>query len=313
MRGLPYDASEKHVHKFFSPIQLSNIRLLKDDREKCSGLAFVDVMSETDLKEAMKRNKGRMGRQFIGLLVDTASKEKIVKEKNERPWEEKEDEETVESIADSGRLLIRNLPYSTTEEELTELFEEYGQLSEINLLVDKSTGSSIGLGYVTFMFPERAVKAFSELDGSNAVADSIADQFGVRKSELLDLHTTQSLAVRLALGETKLVNETREFLESHSVKLNSFDTDKDEVTRRSKNVILVKNLPFGTSTEELTELFGPFGSLSRIILPPAGISALVEYSSSSNAKVAFKKLSYCEFKHLPLPHYSGFIPKNCPH
>ncbi|XP_019858174.1 PREDICTED: probable RNA-binding protein 19 isoform X2 [Amphimedon queenslandica] len=360
MRGLPYDASEKHVHKFFSPIQLSNIRLLKDDRERCSGLAFVDVMSETDLKEAMKRNKGRMGRRYIELVVDTGSKEKTVKEKSKRPWEEKEDEETVESIADSGRIFIRNLPYTTTEEELTELFEEYGQLSEINLLVDKSTGSSIGLGYVTFMFPEHAVKAFSELDGqvfqgrllhllpskppnkevgvvksiepetqsssfkskqkeklkseagsshnwntlflgSNAVADSTADQFGVRKSELLDLDTTQSLAVRLALGETQLVNETREFLESHGVKLNSFDTEENELTRkRSKNVILVKNLPFGTSTKELTELFAPFGSLSRVILPPAGISALVEYSSSSNAKVAFKKLSYCEFKHLPL-------------
>ena len=96
--------------------------------------------------------------------------------------------------------------------------------------------------------------------GSNAVANSTADQFGVRKSELLDFDTTQSLAVRLALGETQLVNETREFLESHGVKLNSFDTDKDEVTRRSKNVILMKNLPFGTSTEELTKLFAPFGS-----------------------------------------------------
>ena len=132
----------KHDIKFFSPVQLSNIRLLKDDRERCSGLAFVDVMSETDLKEAMKRNKGRMGRRYIELLVDTGSKEKTVKEKSKRPWEEKEDEETVESIADSGRLFIRNLLYTTTEEELTELFEEYGQLSEINLLVDKSTGSS---------------------------------------------------------------------------------------------------------------------------------------------------------------------------
>ena len=360
MRGLPYDATEKHIHKFFSPIQLSNIRLLKDNRERCSGLAFVDVMSETDLKEAMKRNKGRMGRRYIELLVDTGSKEKTVKEKSKRPWEEKEDGETVESIADSGRLFIRNLPYTTTEEELTDLFEEYGQLSEINLLVDKSTGSSIGLGYVTFMFPEHAVKAFSELDskvfqgrilhllpskppnkevgvvkstdpetqsssfksrqkeklkseagsshnwntlflGSNAVADSTADQFGVRKSELLDLDATQSLAVRLALGETQLVNETREFLESHGVRLNLFDTDKSKVTRkRSKNVILVKNLPFGTSTKELTEFFGPFGSLSRVILPPAGISALIEYSSSSNAKKAFKKLSYSNFNHLPL-------------
>ena len=364
MRGLPYDATEHHVRKFFSPIQLSSMRILKDDNERCTGLAFVDVSSEPDLRVAMTKNEGRMGRRYIELFVDTGSKEKNNEGKKERPWEEKakEEGERVESIGESGRLFVRNLAYTTSEEDLTQLFERYGQLTEINLLIDKSTGSSIGLAYVTFMFPEHAVRAFSELDGSvfqgrlihllpsrpprkevgvatsanepetqssssyktkrneklkseagsshnwnalflgsNAVADSTADQFGVRKSELLDLNTTQSLAVRLALGETQLVSETREFLESHGVKLSSFNNeDTTDTKKRSKTVLLAKNLPFGTSTQDLTDLFSPFGSLSRVILPPAGVSALIEYSSSSNARKAFKKLAYSEFKSLPL-------------
>ena len=289
-------------------------------------------------------------------------KSKVVEHITDEPIAEQSEGEKVESIGESGRLFVRNLPYTTSEKDLTQLFERYGQLTEINLLIDKSTGSSIGLAYVTFMFPEHAVKAFSELDGSvfqgrlihllpskpprkevgvatsanepemqslssyktkrneklkseagsshnwnalflgsNAVADSTADQFGVRKSELLDLNTTQSLAVRLALGETQLVSETREFLESHGVKLTSFNNEDTTDTKKcSKTVLLAKNLPFGTSTQDLMDLFSPFGSLSRVILPPAGVSALIEYSSSSNARKAFKKLAYSEFKSLPL-------------
>ena len=56
--------------------------------------------------------------------------------------------------------------------------------------------------------------------------------------------------------------------------------------------MVVKNLPYNTSCEELQALFAPFGSLSRIILPPAGITALVEFCEQSEAKRAFQKLAY---------------------
>lgn len=38
----------------------------------------------------------------------------------------KEDEEE-EDVAESGRLFVRNLPYTCTEEELQELFAKHGQ------------------------------------------------------------------------------------------------------------------------------------------------------------------------------------------
>ena len=41
-----------------------------------------------------------------------------------------------------------------------------GPLTEVNLPVDKITRKLKGFGTVTFMMPEHAVKAYSELDGS---------------------------------------------------------------------------------------------------------------------------------------------------
>lgn len=69
---------------------------------------------------------------------------------------------------------------------------------------------------------------------------------------------------------------------------------------RSKTVILVKNLPAGTTAEELKERFLKFGELGRVVLPPAGISALVEFLNSESAKSAFAGLAYRRFKTSPL-------------
>ena len=36
-----------------------------------------------------------------------------------------------ETLADIGRLFVRNLPYTTTEEELADLFSPFGEISEV--------------------------------------------------------------------------------------------------------------------------------------------------------------------------------------
>ena len=69
------------------------------------------------------------------------------------------------SFPKSGRLFLRNLTYTCKEEDIQELFEKYGLLSEVHLPLDKLTNKPTGLAFVTFMMPEHAVKAFNELDG----------------------------------------------------------------------------------------------------------------------------------------------------
>lgn len=89
-----------------------------------------------------------------------------------------------EDIAESGRIFIRNLSYTTTEKDLEDLFVKHGELlktffnadinfhffqgplAEVNLPIDSTTRQSKGFAVVTFMMPEHAVKAYTELDGS---------------------------------------------------------------------------------------------------------------------------------------------------
>ncbi|XP_007443350.2 probable RNA-binding protein 19, partial [Python bivittatus] len=106
-----------------------------------------------------------------------------------------------------------------------------------------------------------------------------------------------SVAVRVALGETELVQNVRQFLLENGVCLDSFSQAAGE---RSKTVILVKNLPAGTKVEELEEVFGSFGNLGRVLLPEGGVTALVEFLEPTEAKRAFTKLAYSKFQHIPL-------------
>lgn len=134
--------------------------------------------------------------------------------------------------------------------------------------------------------------------GQNAVVDAMASQFNTSKSTILDPESHHSSAVNVALGETQLVEETRQFLESNGVDLSCFGPGKKQ--SRSKTIILVKNLPFGTTTDELLQLFSTFGELDHVILPPAGVTAIVKFFEARNAKSAFHALAYTKFKQLPL-------------
>ena len=63
-------------------------------------------------------------------------------------------------------------------------------------------------------------------------------------------------------------------------------------SKKSGTVMLVKNLPHGTTMEELRSTFDKFGDLDRLLLPPSGVSAIVEFLQPTEARVAFRSLAY---------------------
>lgn len=156
MRGLPFNATEEDIHAFFYPINVVSIRTTTDNRGRPSGRAYVDFASEADLKSALQRNKDCIGRRYIELFRDegpqTGTRVKGEPE-NLKPWELKaayfsgaEEKEEEEGIAESGRLFVRNLPFTTTEEDLSELFGKFGPLAEVTVPLDKNTNKPTGTG-----------------------------------------------------------------------------------------------------------------------------------------------------------------------
>ena len=65
---------------------------------------------------------------------------------------------------------------------------------------------------------------------------------------------------------------------------------------RSKTVILVKNLPATTKVQEIIDLFAKYGTIGRVILPPSGVTAIVEFVAPTEARTAFRSLAYTKVR-----------------
>ena len=63
-------------------------------------------------------------------------------------------------------IYVGNLSFKTTEEELSSLFGQYGEVTKVNIIQDRETGRSRGFGFVE-MEAEGASAAISALDGSD--------------------------------------------------------------------------------------------------------------------------------------------------
>uniref|UniRef100_A0A674GV71 Probable RNA-binding protein 19 n=1 Tax=Taeniopygia guttata TaxID=59729 RepID=A0A674GV71_TAEGU len=354
LRGAPSSITEEKIREFFFPLKPVAIRMGKKAQGKNSGYIFVDLKSEAEMQRALKRKKEFLGGRCVEVSrCRNTPKEPVPAKPEHQPWQRTlRDDEEEEDLSESGRLFVRNLPFTSTEEDLEKIFSKYGPLSEIHFPIDKLTKKPKGFAFITYMIPEHAVKALAELDGqvfqgrmmhllpstirkekiedgdaeesssykkskeakdkansasshnwnalfvgTNAVADAMAQKYNAAKSQVLDAESKDSVAVRVALGETELVQEIRRFLVENGVSLDSFSQAAGE---RSKTVILVKNLPAGTSALELEQLFGHHGGLGRVLLPEGGITAIVEFLEPTEAKQAFTRLAYSKFHSVPL-------------
>lgn len=119
------------------------------------------------------------------------------------------------------------------------------------------------------------------------MAASVADRMGISKSELL-AGDDGNAAVKLALAETTVIAETKKYFEDAGIVLESLGPR----VPRSQTVILVKNIPYGTTVHTLTDLFSPHGDLKRILLPPSGTLGVVEFTHAHEAGKAFKAVAY---------------------
>ncbi|KAI0246672.1 hypothetical protein BJV78DRAFT_1286200 [Lactifluus subvellereus] len=286
-----------------------------------------------------------MRQRMKGGVEDVASPEKAFEQSDSEEQDLEISEEknpTEETILHTARLFVRNLTFTCTEEELRDLFQSFGTVSQIHIPIDSVTKESKGLAFVTYAQSQDALTAFRALDrksfqgrllhiigavdrdnntatidsgskpkslkeqqkekrkaaagkefnwsmlymNSDAVLSSVAARMNVPKSDILDPESSDA-AVKLALAETHVIQETKTYLESHGVIFTAFSE-----RRRSETIILVKNIPYGTTTEQLQEMFGAHGELQRVLVPPAGTLAVIEFVHADEALKAFRALAY---------------------
>lgn len=71
------------------------------------------------------------------------------------------------------KIYIGNLPYKLTEDELGDLFDEFGEVISAKIIVDKESGRSKGFGFISMASADDAKRAIEDLDGMELKGRSI--------------------------------------------------------------------------------------------------------------------------------------------
>jgi RNA recognition motif-containing protein len=66
---------------------------------------------------------------------------------------------------EENKLFVNNMSFETKEEEIRELFKEFGEITELKMITDRETGRFRGFGFITFSSAEEANAAKEALNG----------------------------------------------------------------------------------------------------------------------------------------------------
>jgi len=157
---------------------------------------------------------------------------------------------------DARKLFVAGLPESMSEDDLRRLFEETGgKVVDVSLPRDRATGKVRGFGFVTFSTADEASRARDALDGS--------------------LQGGRSISVRPFSSEPPRRGEGGDFRgrESHAPgppSVGGGDRGGPGGAGGGEDrTLYVGNLPYDTTQQELTQVFGELGvgPVARIHLP----------------------------------------------
>lgn len=73
----------------------------------------------------------------------------------------------------ASKLFVGSLPFSTTDEDLNELFAQHGTVVSAKVITDRETGRSRGFGFVEMSSDDEAKAAISALHNSEIAGRSI--------------------------------------------------------------------------------------------------------------------------------------------
>lgn len=84
------------------------------------------------------------------------------------------------------KIYVGNLAYTLTEEGIKDIFSQFGEITDINLVIDRETNRSKGFAFIEFESQQSAQEALSmdgkEIEGRNLKVSMVKEQKGGRGS-----------------------------------------------------------------------------------------------------------------------------------
>ncbi|XP_063244417.1 LOW QUALITY PROTEIN: heterogeneous nuclear ribonucleoprotein H2 [Bacillus rossius redtenbacheri] len=157
LRGLPWSTTVDEIIKFFSDCNIrggkAGIHMTMSREGRPSGEAYVEMETDEDIDQAVKRDRDHMGQRYI---------EVFRVKKSEMEWVVKRSGLNLETTMDDGCVRLRGLPFGCSKEEIAQFFSGLEIVPNGITLPTDYTGRSTGEAYVQFVNREVAEKALQK-------------------------------------------------------------------------------------------------------------------------------------------------------
>ncbi|XP_063065217.1 RNA-binding protein 39-like isoform X3 [Engraulis encrasicolus] len=147
----------RDLEDFFSAVgKVRDVRMISDRNSRRSkGIAYVEFLDSTSVPLAI----GLTGQRLLGVPIivqaSQAEKNRAAAAANNLQ----------KGSAGPMRLYVGSLHFNITEDMLRGIFEPFGRIESIQLMMDSETGRSKGYGFISFADAECAKKALDQLNG----------------------------------------------------------------------------------------------------------------------------------------------------
>jgi RNA recognition motif-containing protein len=175
----------------------------------------------------------------------SSSSKKVFSEKEEkwRAQEETAKDVNDETVAESGRLFVRNLSYTVTEADIEALFKEHGPLTEVRGLIDDA----------------RTARVETEKDTNDETVAESGRRF-VRNL----YYTVTEADIEALFKEQGPLTEVRELIDdAMKTRVETSKDTKDE-TLAELGRLFVRNLSYTVTEADIKALFQELGPLTEV-------------------------------------------------
>ncbi|KAM7421791.1 hypothetical protein PAMA_010036 [Pampus argenteus] len=149
----------RDLEDFFSAVgKVRDVRMISDrNSHRSKGIAYIEFVEANSVPLAI----GLTGQRLLGVPIIVQASQA---EKN-RAAAAAAANNLQKGTSGPMRLYIGSLHFNITEEMLRGIFEPFGWIESIQLMMDSETGHSKGYGFITFADADCAKKALDQLNG----------------------------------------------------------------------------------------------------------------------------------------------------
>jgi nucleolar protein 4 len=213
--------------------------------------------------------------------LDSKLKSKQAEEKKEKD-DIKMDTENNDEIEDGvdprsskflkrGRLFIRNLPFSITEQKLRDLFSPFGEIKDFNLPYDERKKMLKGFCFIQYETKKEALIAIKQLNGKTLDRRQILIEIAKPKNEYVNAPLPKiEMEDKNNHKRSKSVNDKND-KENSDDKANAegknvIEKEKKSLENDPTRTLFVRNLGFDTDENSLKGLFSKYGKLKYCLI-----------------------------------------------